>query len=100
MVPIYKRKGDTGVCNNYRGVTFFDHLAKTYERVLERRLRMVIEPKLGEEQYGYRKNRSTTDLLFALRITLGKVWEFNKSVHIAFIDLRKAFDSVLRERLW
>ena len=61
---------------------------------------MVVEPKLGEEQYGYRKNRNTTDLLFALRITLEKVWEFNKSVHIAFIDLRKAFDSVPRKRLW
>src|ERR1700755_182462 len=63
-------------------------------------MRICVEPKLGEEQHGYRKNRSTTDLLFALRITLEKVWEFNKSVHIAFLDLRKAFDSVPRERLW
>ena len=53
-----------------------DHLAKTHERVFERRQRMVVEPILGKEQYGYRKNRSTTDLLFALRITLEKVWEF------------------------
>src|ERR1700755_1820168 len=62
-------------------------------------MRICVEPKLGEEQHGYRKNRNTTDLLFALRITLEKVWEFNKSVYIMFIDLRKAFDSVPRERL-
>ena len=43
-----------------------DHMAKLYETILERKLRSKIEPRLGEEQYGYRGGRSTTDLMFAL----------------------------------
>lgn len=100
VLPIYKGKGDTGDCGNYRGIALLDHIAKVYERILERRLRGVIEIQLGEEQYGYRKGRSTSDLLFSLRIVLEKSWEFNKTVYIAFLDLRKAFDSVPRARLW
>src|SRR6201990_159334 len=42
VVPIYKGKGDPADCNNYRGITLLDHLSKTYERILERRLRMVV----------------------------------------------------------
>src|SRR5678816_1966505 len=100
VLPIYKGKGDTGDCGNYRGIALLDHIAKVYERILERRLRGVIEIQLGEEQYGYGKGRSTSDLLFALRIVLEKSWEFNKTAYIAFLDLRKAFDSIPRARLW
>lgn len=100
VLPIYKGKGDTGECGNYRGIALLDHIAKVYERILEKRLRRRIEGQLGEEQYGYRKGRSTSDLLFALRIVLEKSWEFNKTVYIAFLDLKKAFDSVPRNTLW
>src|SRR5678816_4756499 len=61
VLPIYKGKGVTGDCGNYRGIALLDHIAKVYERILERRLRAVIEIQLGEEQYGYRKGRSTSD---------------------------------------
>lgn len=100
ILPIYKGKGDTGECGNYRGIALLDHIAKVYERILEKRLREAIEMQLGEEQYGYRRGRSTSDMLFALRIVLEKSWEFNKTAYIAFLDLRKAFDSVPRGRLW
>src|SRR5678815_5721917 len=100
IVPIYKGKGDAGNCKNYRGISLMDHMAKLYERILERKLRSKIEPRLGEEQYGYRGGRSTTDLMFALRMIQKKTWEYNKKAYIAFIDLKKAFDSVPREKLW
>src|SRR5678815_1435808 len=54
IVPIYKGKGDAGNCKNYRGISLMDHMAKLYERIIERKLRSKIEPRLGEEQYGYR----------------------------------------------
>jgi len=100
IIPIYKQKGDTGECKNYRGISIMDHIAKLYERVLERRLRESIEPQLGEEQYGYRKGRSTTDLMFALRQIGEKIYEYNRRAYVVFVDLRKAFDTVPRKRLW
>ena len=77
-----------------------NHITKVYERILEKRARNIIEGQLGEEQYGFRKNRSTIDLIFALRIIIEKSWEFNKAAYITFIDLQKAFDSVPREKVW
>ena len=100
IVPIFKMKGDAGKCENYRGIALIPHVTKLYERIIEGRTRARVEPILGEEQHGYRKNRSVTDLIFGLRIVMEKSWDFNQSLYIAFIDLQKAFDSIPRERLW
>src|SRR5678815_5513019 len=48
----------------------------------------------------YRGGRSTTDLMFALRMIQEKTWEYNKKAYISFIDLKKAFDYVPREKMW
>ena len=74
-------------------------VARRGERVLEGRIRALVEPVLGEEQHGYRKDRSVTDLIFGLRIVLEKAWEFDRDLYISFIDLQKAFDTIPRERL-
>ena len=55
---------------------------------------------MGLEQHGYRKNMSTTDLIFSIRSLVEKSWEFNKPAYFTFIDLSKAFDSIPREMLW
>jgi hypothetical protein len=47
IVPIYKGKGDSGVCSNYRGISLINHVVKLYERLIERRLRERLEPQLG-----------------------------------------------------
>src|SRR5678815_2144240 len=97
---MYKQKGDSGESKNYRGISLIDHMAKIYERVLERRLREIIEPQLGKEQHGYRKGMSTTDLMFTLRQIGEKIYEYNRRIYVVFMDLRKAFDTVPRNGLW
>ena len=89
ILPIYKGKGDAGNCNNYRGISLVDHLAKIYERILERRLREKVEPKLGEEQHGYRRGRGTTDLLFTLRMVTEKMLEYGKVSSLPLLICRK-----------
>ena len=44
------------------------------------------------------KNRSTVDLIFALRQTVEKIGEYDQKSNISFIDLRKVFDSIPREK--
>lgn len=99
ICPIYK-KGDKTECGNYRGIALMSHTAKIYERILERRLRGVVEHKLGEWQHGFRPGRSTVDLVFALKMISEKNWEFNRKTYAAFVDMEKAFDRVPRELLW
>ncbi len=53
---------------------------------------------LGQDDYGYRGNRSVTDLIFGFKMVVERSWEYNQSLYIAFIDLQKAFDSIPREK--
>ncbi|KAI3372564.1 hypothetical protein L3Q82_023043 [Scortum barcoo] len=43
VVPLFK-KGDRRVCSNYRGITLLSLPRKVYARVLERRIRPIVEP--------------------------------------------------------
>ena len=99
ICPVFK-KNDKSDCNNYRGVSLLNHTCKIYERILEKRLREMVENKLNEAQHGFRPGRGTTDLIFSLKMLIEKNWEWAKDIYLAFVDLEKAFDTVPRERLW
>jgi hypothetical protein len=54
---------------------------------------------MGDNQCGFRRNRSTTDQIFYIRQILETKWEYNGTVHQLFIHFKKAYDSVRREVL-
>ena len=92
-VPLFK-KGDQRVCANYRGITLLSLPGKVYSKVLERRVKPIVEPRIEEEQCGFRPGRGTTDQLFTLAGVLEGAWEYNLPFHMCFVDLEKAYDRV------
>ena len=44
--------------------------------------------------------KGTTDAMFALRMLMEKHREGQRELHCIFVDLKKAYDRVLREELW
>ena len=61
VIPIYKT-GDKHVMTNYRPVSLLPQFSKILEKVFYKRLDKFISKHkiLGEQQYGFRANRTTT----------------------------------------
>ena len=55
--------------------------------------------EVSEQQLGFMPNRSTTDAIFALRQLVEKYREGQEDLHCIFINLEKAYDRVLRQKV-
>ena len=97
MTLIHKKSSKSNL-DNYRGISIRSSLQKLYSRILERRLRRLVEQEgwLSEMQGGFRDNRSTIDQLFILSSIAERARALKKNTFFAFIDLKKAFDSIPR----
>ena len=101
MTMTYKRKGCKTRCENYRGISLLDVAGKILARVmLTRLINSPIMAVLPETQCGFRKDRSTSDMMFVARQIQEKCREQHRDLYIAFVDLAKAFDTVNRDMLW
>ena len=65
IVHIFKVKGDVISCGSYRGVKLLEHAMKIVERVLERRIRALLN--LNKMQFGFMPEKGTVDAIFLVR---------------------------------
>ena len=98
ITPIFKGKGDHQDVGNYRGIKLLSHTMKILEKILEKRLRDLIEVDIN--QFGFRPGVGTTDPQFCLRMAMEAFREKNKPFHAVFVDLEKAYDTVPRKLIW
>jgi hypothetical protein len=95
IVPIYKQSDKTD-CSNYQDISLLTTTYKILFNILLLRLTPSAKEITGENQCGFRCNKSTTDHIFCIREILEKKWEYNEAVHLLFLDFKKAYDSVRR----
>ena len=99
LVPIPK-KGDLRIPDNYRGIALSQISAKIYSRCLLNRIRPVIDKILRNNQNGFREGRSTSAHILALRRIYEELKNFNNEAVLVFIDFKKAFDSIVRDKMF
>ena len=97
--PIPK-KGNLRLTDNYRGISLTQVASKIYNRLLLNRIRPVIDKVLSTNQNGFRPLRSTSSHILALRRVIEELANHEKEAVITFIDFRKAFDSIDRDRMF
>ena len=106
IVPVHK-KDDRSKVENYRGITLLSALGKLFTSILNNRLYdyMVQNGILKAEQGGFRKMHGTVDSIFTLKMLIDKYVKSKPQKHrnllfSCFVDFRKAFDCVPRQKLF
>ena len=76
------------------------HASKVMLKILQARHQQYVNRELPDVQAGFRKGRGTRDQIANIRWIIEKAREFQKNIHLWFIDYAKAFDCVDHNKLW
>ena len=69
-------------------------------KILHAKLQHYVNQELPDIQAGFRKGRETRDYLVNILWIIEKAREFQKNIHLCFINYAKAFDCVDHNKLW
>ncbi|XP_014776776.1 uncharacterized protein LOC106873781 [Octopus bimaculoides] len=95
LISVYKGKDPKAVCGNSRGITLLAHTEKILSRImLDRVVENVCPHVIPEEQYGFRSERGTMDMICSVRHLQEKCLQEQMPLCHFFID------SVSKEALW
>ena len=57
------RKGDISNCSDYKGITLLSVVLKVYERIMEKRVREILDKQLEESQSVFRKGMNCQEYI-------------------------------------
>ena len=71
-------------------------------RIMTERLEAVVEQGklISDEQHGFRRDRSCQTAIMSLKYIMAKHKAKRKALHIAYLDISKAYDTVNHKQLW
>ena len=95
VIPIYK-SDDKQLIQNYRPISVLPFFSKFFEKIISNHLLNCIESNniLYDNQFGFRKNHSTTHAIITLVERVSKALDTGKIVVGVYLDLKKAFDTI------
>ena len=101
IILVYKQNVDRAKRGNSRGISLLPVAGNVLAKIkLNRLLEHVVDLVLPESQCGFRRGRSTIDMIFVARQLQDKCRQQHKDLWMTFVDLTKAFDTVNRDLLW
>ena len=101
IILVHWQKGDRAECGSSRGISLLSVAGNVLAKIMFTRiLEHVVDLVLTEPQCGFRRGRSTIDMIFVARQLQEKFREHHQDLYLAFVDLTKAFDTVNRDLLW
>ena len=98
---MHKQKCDRAECGNSRGIFLLSVAGKVMAKImLTSLLEHVVDLVLPESQCGFRRGRSTIDMILVARKMHVKCRIQIQNLYLAFVDLTRAFNTVNRDLLW
>jgi sorting nexin-29 len=89
-----KKKPKATKCSDHSTLSIIAHAAKIVARILRRRIERKTEDVLGEDQFGFRRGKGTSDAIGMLRIISERTLIIDEELCACFIDWQEAFDRV------
>ncbi|XP_044760773.1 uncharacterized protein LOC123318222 [Coccinella septempunctata] len=99
ITPIHK-KGVKSECQNYRCISVTSTFSRIYGKILRKIIEDEYDPYDIEQQSGFRAGRSCVDNIFSINQINEKKTATNREVHLLFVDLTRAYDTVPIKKLW
>lgn len=99
-VKVLFKKGDTKSLENYRPIAIIPILYKLFSRVLNERLKDVLNDQQAPDQAGFRASYGCDDHLFVLTVSYERCLEWQQPLWLAAVDFKKAFDCVDHDAIW
>ena len=99
---VIHKKGPRSDPSNYRIILLAPLLGKLYDKLLELKLKQLREHdfvEVWEEQYGFTDKRQTYDPIFIINSIRDGRKKEKAYMALAFMDLKKAFDTVNHKKL-
>jgi len=99
IVPLVKDKSrNLNDVDNYRAITLIPVISKVFENFLP----LICDEFLSidELQFGFKRGMGCTEAIFALRTTVDHFTNNGSSIFMASLDIKKAFDSVVHNKLF
>ena len=95
VLPFLKPGKDPSKPENYRPISLTSCICKLMEKMINGRLVWYLERNniLSETQYGFRKMRTTTDLLIVLERSIREAFNAKQHLIAIFFDIEKAYDT-------
>ena len=101
LIPILKPNKPESSVNSYRPIALTSSICKLLEKNLNARLVYHLEFNnlFSESQYGFRKNRSTVDLLAKIQTDIYNSFTNKNHLIAVFFDIEKAYDTTWRRHI-
>ena len=80
------KKGALGIARNYIGLSIGANMSRILAKIVINRLKEAYETNISDSQFGFRRNRSTTDAIYVLRLVIDK---YNDTLIAVYVDLQE-----------
>ena len=99
LILVQKPGKPTGPLTSLRPIVLLSVLRKTLSLIVLSRIAPKVDEYLSSSQSGFRRGRSTADVVFGYRWLCAKAQRQRVTVEFLGIDLSRAFDTIRRDKL-
>jgi len=98
IIPFLKQGKNPKITSSYRPISLTSCTCKLMEKMVNARLVYILERDnlISDAQNGFRKNRSTTDVLVRLETDIRDSLAQNQNLTTVYFDIAKAYDTTWR----